>query len=240
MGFDVEKHLVYLVETGSRAYGTNMVNSDTDYRGVCVPPISYYLGTDSFGTYNKSTGDNIRNTGEDIDYVVMSLNKFVQSCVKGTPNDIELLFVDDENIKVMTEIGKELRENRHLFLTKKVRNRFGGYAERQKKMMEKSNRVELVEQYGYDTKMFMHSVRLYDMAIEVLNTGDLKTKRDNAYYLKELRNGKYTLDEALSLLDRMEVMLNTAYEDSKLPDEVDIVKVNDLLIRLNKKALGLM
>ena len=43
VNFDVEKHTILLGLAGSRSYGTDHPNSDTDYRGILVPPREYYM-----------------------------------------------------------------------------------------------------------------------------------------------------------------------------------------------------
>ncbi len=38
-----ETHLIYRVVAGSRAYGLDTPESDTDTRGVCIPPAEMLL-----------------------------------------------------------------------------------------------------------------------------------------------------------------------------------------------------
>lgn len=63
----LEDSTIILAPTGSYAYGTNTEESDRDYKGVCIPPIDYYLGLESFNEYNNSGGKNFKNTKDDID-----------------------------------------------------------------------------------------------------------------------------------------------------------------------------
>ncbi|HWL26789.1 MAG TPA: nucleotidyltransferase domain-containing protein, partial [Ureibacillus sp.] len=40
----LEERTIILSPTGSYAYGTNTETSDKDFKGICIPPIDYYLG----------------------------------------------------------------------------------------------------------------------------------------------------------------------------------------------------
>ena len=42
---DVEKSIILLCLTGSRLYGIDNIDSDYDYKGICIPPIKYFFGT---------------------------------------------------------------------------------------------------------------------------------------------------------------------------------------------------
>lgn len=238
----LEEATILIGMTGSYAYGTNVETSDKDYKGICIPPIDYYLGLNSFNEYNTSGGKNFKNTKDDVDINILHLSKFVRDCLQGVPNNIELLFLEEEFYVKKTSIGQKLIDNRHLFLSKRIRNRFGGYARSQMEKMRnnKSNgaaRQDLINAYGYDTKFFAHAVRLLTSAIEILTTGDFKTLRPNASYLIKCRKGLYTFEEAITVLEKLELELEQAYQASILPDEPDTEGINKLLISLNMEAL---
>src|SRR5699024_7688689 len=234
----LEERMILRMVTGSRSYGTNIEGSDWDFKGVVIPPIDYYLGLKTFNEYNTSTGKNFQNTSDDVDLVVMHVNKFVSNCVAGSPNTLELLFLREEDYLHKTELGQLLIDNKELFLSKRVKNRFGGYAKSQaKKMLNNKNRID--DTVGYDTKSFMHSVRLYQVLFDILEDGTFTTYRPNNEFLKELRLGAYTKDEAEQYLEELEAELQTKYEKSVLPSKVDYDKVNKLLIDINKAGLSL-
>lgn len=240
----LEDRTILLTPTGSYAYGTNTQNSDKDYKGVCVPPIEYYLGLEAFNEYNTSGGKNFKNTKDDIDINILHVNKFVKDAIQGVPNNIEILFVRPEDCIKVTELGQILIDNRHLFLSKSIKAKFGGYAYSQIQKLKAKNsngtgRVDLIEEFDYDTKFFSHAVRLLTSGMEILTTGDFSTYRPNREYLLECRNGKYTLDEALKVVGELDKELASAYENSKLPKTPDYKKINELLIDINKRALYL-
>lgn len=232
--------VILLGKSGSRAYGTDTENSDKDYKGICIPPLSYHLGLDTFNEYNNTGGKNYKNTKDDIDVTISHLSKFVKDAMKGVPNNIEILFLRDEDIHV-TPLGKVLIENRHFFLSKQIYRKFGGYAYSQMKRLEnKKGDSTLIEQFGYDTKDYMHCVRLLTSAIEILETGDFSTYRPNRSFLMACRKGEHTFEEAMANIEKYDAQLKKAYEESTLPKTPDYEKVNDLLIQINMEGLRLM
>ena len=233
--------VVLLTDTGSKAYGTNLETSDEDYKGICVPPIEYAFGLQTFEQIILNDDSTRRNTSEDVDVTIYGLNKFVRLAVSGNPNVLELLFTDEENIHIKTDVGSKLIENRGLFLTNKITGSFGGFALQQKNKFEKGlgQRKELVEKYGYDTKTVMHGVRLYEMAIEAFLTGTFTTKRPNAEELKDIRRGKYTKQGLMEMMNDYERHFQEARAKSVLPDKPNMKKVDKMLVGLTMDYYGL-
>lgn len=110
---------IYLARHGSHAYGTSLPTSDEDFRGVAIPPPEYYLGVQ-----NNFEQAEIK----DPDLVVFELRKFVRLAAQCNPNVIEILFVDWDDVIQVTPLGKMLLDSRGLFITKRVRHTFAGYA----------------------------------------------------------------------------------------------------------------
>jgi len=237
----LEDRTILLAKSGSFAYGTNTKQSDRDFKGVCLPPIEYYLGLQSFNSYDKSGGKNFKNTKDDVDVSVFHINKFVSDLMSGVPNSIELLFNRDEDYLKVTHLGERLIENRHLFLSKAVYRKFGGYAYSQIHKLKRSQvkEDELIGIRDYNTKMFMHGVRLLTSAIEILETHDYSTYRPNKELLLDCRNGKYSFKEAVEMLEHYDNELKISFEKSTLRKKPDYKQVNELLISINREGLAL-
>ena len=109
---------------GSHAYGTNVPTSDIDLRGICVAPKEYYLG------FSKSFEQAIQN---EPDITVFEIRKFLRLAADCNPNALEILFTRPQDHLVLTPAAKLLIDNRKLFLSKKVRHTFQGYAHSQMK-----------------------------------------------------------------------------------------------------------
>jgi len=144
LDFDVSKNTILLAVAGSRSYGTDHPLSDTDYKGVLIPPRNYYLspfkGFDQVQFKgNGHTGRLSEISGEveaDIEGCVFGIQKFVKLASACNPNVVELLFVDQRHIVHQTEAGKELRKNRNLFLSQAACKTFTGYAMSQLKRIK--------------------------------------------------------------------------------------------------------
>lgn len=116
-----ETNRILHVLCGSRAYGLDTPESDWDTRGVCIPPKRYLLGLERFE----------QHVSDDDDHVVYSLEKFVRLALAGNPNIVETLFTEGEALLEVTPLGEHLIASRDLFLSRRVGQRFCGYAREQ-------------------------------------------------------------------------------------------------------------
>lgn len=161
MHFAIEPRTIYLARHGSHAYGTNLPESDVDLRGAAVPPRSHVTGFAYIFEQSEANPEPTVVGAAPIDRVVYSLRKFMNLASDCNPNVLEVLFVEDSDIIESTEEGRILRENRELFLSKKVKHTFTGYAISQLKRI-KTHRNYLLnppshkpsrEEYGLGTTM---------------------------------------------------------------------------------------
>lgn len=127
MEFDLKKHTIYYARHGSHAYGTNTPTSDEDFKGVAIAPMVYYLG--SFKKFEQA--ERYVSKGHDKDEVVYDLRKFINLAANANPNIIEVLFVDELDLLYLHPLGRKLRDNSDLFITKKIRHTMAGYAHSQ-------------------------------------------------------------------------------------------------------------
>jgi len=104
------------------AYGTNIPSSDIDEKGICIlPDPSYYFGFNSFEQKDKGWQDGC-------DRNIYDIRKFISLALTCNPNIIEVLFVDEEDILYIDNLGNKLRKNRDIFLSQLAANTFTGYA----------------------------------------------------------------------------------------------------------------
>lgn len=88
---DVE--VVYLIQSGSKLYGTNNQNSDTDYIGIFIPSRRSVLMKQDPEHLVLSTGKaNSKNTVDDTDIQLWSIYKFLNLVKKGETGALDLLF----------------------------------------------------------------------------------------------------------------------------------------------------
>ena len=208
---------------GSHSYGTNTPESDVDYKGITIPPKSYYFGIKNFDSYHSPEG-------KDPDIVVYSLKKYTNLAMQANPNVLELLFLSPKHYIYVHPIAQELIENRNLFLTQLCHRSFTGYALSQLKRMKNrkgrpnhgagsEKREQRIEKYGYDTKNGLHLIRLLKMGIEILRDGNLTVDRQgiDAEELKAIGKGAYALEELIQYGESLLSQADYYLKETKLP-----------------------
>lgn len=122
------KNILFLTLGGSYAYGTNNENSDIDIRGVALNRVEDILG------YSPNVLEQYRN--DELDTTVYLFNKFINLLISNNPNVIEMLGCREEDYFYLTNVGKEIIDNRHMFLSQRAINSFAGYAGQQLSRLE--------------------------------------------------------------------------------------------------------
>lgn len=234
----LKERLIFLTRHGSRAYGTSTPESDEDYRGLAIPPLSYFFGLNNFEQVMTKVPDT----------VIFDLRKFVRLATQANPNCIELLYTDPEDHLLVTDIGKKLLANRDLFLSQRAFGTFRGYAKAQLNKLQNGvvnsaasgpGRVgRVAAEFGYDTKHAMHLIRLLRMGTEIMEGKGVIVRRPDAEELLTIRNGEWTLDEVVQAAHEKDAELEEAARASKLPVIPDAAKINALLVELIQGSYG--
>lgn len=119
-------NIILLTLGGSHAYGMDKEGSDLDVRGVALNQRDEILLRTDFEQV----------VDVDTDTTIYSFNKMLQLLTSNNPNVIEILGCKPEHYLFVSDIGKELLENRKMFLSKICIHTFGGYASSQLRRME--------------------------------------------------------------------------------------------------------
>lgn len=118
---------ILLVRHGSHAYGTQVATSDEDFKGIAIPPAAYFFGfTQKFEQAEVKVPD----------MVVYDIRKFFNLAADCNPNILEVLWVDPSDYIVCTPLAEKLLASRQLFLSRKARFTFFGYAQSQLKRIK--------------------------------------------------------------------------------------------------------
>ncbi len=118
--------ILFLCLGGSHSYGTNIETSDVDIRGVALDSKEDIIGITKFEQF----------LDEKTDTCIYSLSKFIQLVSNCNPNIIEMLFCKPEHYFWVSDAGRMILENRHLFLSKRAYHTFSGYAHAQLNKIE--------------------------------------------------------------------------------------------------------
>ena len=119
-------NIMFLTFGGSHSYGTNIEGSDVDVRGCALPLAQDLIGLSSF----EQVIDNATDT------TIYEFNKLVGLMSNCNPNTIEMLGCKPEHYIFYNDFGRQLVENRKMFLSQKAIYAFGGYANQQLRRLQ--------------------------------------------------------------------------------------------------------
>lgn len=120
-------NIILLALGGSRAYGTNLPESDIDVRGIAINPSKQIF----------SLEDDFEQVVEtNTDTTIYSLNKMTKLLLSCNPNTIEILGCRPEDYLYITPYGQKILDNKQNFLSVKAIDTFGGYARAQYNRLE--------------------------------------------------------------------------------------------------------
>ncbi|WP_342330123.1 nucleotidyltransferase domain-containing protein [Pedobacter sp. FW305-3-2-15-E-R2A2] len=84
----------------------------------------------------------------------------------------------------------------------------------------------------YDAKNMMHTIRLLQVAEELLRTAELRIKRPNRAELLSIKSGHYSYDELQKMAEELIVQIDLAYKKSDLPEAPDAEALEKVLIAM--------
>lgn len=315
----LKDRMIMLCLGGSHAYGTNTETSDLDLRGCALNRPEEILGLSNF--------EQVRN--DDLDVCIYSFNKMIPLLYGCNPNIIEILGCKPEHYLLLSDIGKELIANRHMFLSQRASYTFGGYAFSQLRRLENAiardklpqaqkeihikNSIDKVmrnfnqsgsravsysldvgdgvhEDFEKETfvtlslasypvrdlkalindinnvirdyendlhgrnrkkddlhlnKHAMHLVRLYLMAIDILEKEEIITYREADHdLLMDIRNGKYQLEDGtfdssfFDMVNDLSKKMDYAKANTSLPRSPDMKKIEEFMMDVNRKSIS--
>lgn len=215
-------HVIYRCVVGSRAYGLDHGESDTDRRGIYLPPARLHWSL-------YGVPEQIENP--DTEECYWELEKFLRLALKANPNVLEALYTP--LVEHATPLARELLAMRGSFLSKLVYQTFNGYAMSQFQKLEQ----DLRNRGHIKWKHAMHLVRLLISGTTALRTGDLPVRAEqHRDELLRIRDGLMPWEE----VDRWRLALHADFEraflETKLPERPDYDAANTLLVR----ARGMM
>lgn len=231
----IKNRIIFLTLGGSYAYDTNIETSDIDIRGCALNSPTDLIGLSNF----EQMVDTITDT------VVYGFNKLVKLLINCNPNTIEMLGCKPEHYLIITDIGKEMINNRKMFLSQRAIHSFGGYATQQLRLLENnfSNRKKDNEHLN---KHAMHLIRLYLMCLDILEKEDIITYREQEHdLLMKIRGGEYQLEdgsyrsEFFEMVNWFEERMNYAKENTSLPERPNMKKIEEFVMSVNRMALDI-
>jgi len=158
--------IIFKALVGSRAYGTQLPTSDTDYKGIYVQNSKDLLSINNYMellTINK-------------DECYYEIKKFIELLNVANPTILELLWSPEDCIISKDPIFDLILEHKQMFLTKQCAKSFGGYAAAQ---IKKATGLDKKQNWEMDKVIRKEPL---DFAYTILNGKTLPIK----VYLNEL------------------------------------------------------
>ena len=217
------KYIIYRCLVGSQAYGLSVDESDTDRRGIYLPPANAHWSL-------PGVPEQLESSPTEETY--WELEKFVRLALKANPNVLECLYTP--LVTYATPLAEELRTLRGAFLSKLVYQTYNGYVMSQFKKMRKS-----LERSGdIRWKHAMHLIRLLISGITILEkeevpvgVGDLRAQ------LLTIKQGEMTWEEVDAWRLDLHRRFDAAYERTDLPDRADYDVANAFLIKARQSMV---
>lgn len=208
--------------TGSRAYGLNHANSDTDKMSIFVAPT-----VEVAGLFWNSSRESWSDAGpEGDDNSKHEIGKFLRLVLKSNPTLIELLFMNE--YEILDDVGQGMVDLRSKMLyTEGIRSAYYGYAKAQHERVRR-------EFPDHKPKMARHCLRISRQATDLLTTGEFNVKVPNPQEYFDLTEMSFTqMDEIM--LKAVEDIDNC---ESVLPDSPDKNAVDEFLKDVRRNYVG--
>ena len=123
--------IIFEMLAGSHCYGTATETSDIDIRGVFLNK-----NRDVFSLFPAP----VQVSDDKNDTTYYELRRYIELALDNNPNILELLFCPQDCVKIVTPAWQTFVDNRHLFISKKAKHTFCGYAYAQIKRAKGQNK----------------------------------------------------------------------------------------------------
>lgn len=239
----LRNRIVFLTLGGSYSYGTNVETSDVDVRGCALNSPTDLIGLSGF--------EQVVNTATDT--TIYSFNKLISLLLNCNPNTIEMLGCKPEHYFMVTDIGREMIENRKLFLSRRAVHSFGGYATQQLRRLENAlarDRLSQTMKEEHILKSMQSAIRSFesrytsfDKGGVVLFTAESSREGLDSEVFANIHLEKYPVREFNSIMNELTSIVS-AYEKlnhrNHKKDDTHLNKHAMHLIRLYLMCLDIL
>lgn len=218
---DLYEHIIYRCIVGSRAYGLDVDGSDTDLRGIYLPPADL-----QWSLYGLPEQIEDAETQE----CYWELQKFMVLALKANPNILECMFTP--LVELTTPIADELMSAREKFLSKLVYQTYNGYVLSQFSKLEQDLRT--LGQLKW--KHVMHLVRLLLSGVIILKEHCVPVRVFDEYRdrMMSIRRGEVSWEDVNVWRLELHKEFDHAYETTTLPERPDYEWANQFLIKARR------
>jgi uncharacterized protein len=216
-------YIIYRCVIGSRAYGLDGLDSDTDRRGCYLPPADLHWSL-------QGVPEQLEDEANQECY--WELEKFLDLALRANPNVLECLYTP--LVEHASPLARELLDMRDRFLSRLAYERFNGYVLSQFRKLEQDVRNRGAIRW----KHVMHMIRMLLSGVTLLREGtliiDAGPHRDR---LLAIRAGALAWEEVETWRQELHRELDEAHRRTPLPPEPDYRAANAFLIRARRSAV---
>ncbi len=221
--YNLFDRVIFRCVIGSRAYGLEHEESDTDRRGVYLPPARLHWSL--FGVPDQLDNPDTQET-------YWEIQKFIVLALKANPNILECLY--SPIIEHATDLARELLDIRRIFLSKMVYQTYSGYVMSQFKKLQ----TELRNRGEVKWKHVMHLIRLLLSGITVLKEGFVPVRvEEHRDRLLSIKRGEASFDEIEGWQLQLHKDFDAAFESTSLPERPDYERANAFLLKARRSAI---
>jgi predicted nucleotidyltransferase len=218
-----QRYIAFRCIVGSRAYGLDGPDSDTDRRGFYLPPadLHWSLGGVPEQLENEATQE-----------TYWEAQKFISLALKANPNVLECLYTP--LVEHVTPIAAALLEQRAIFLSSRLYQTYNGYVLSQFKRLEQDLRTTGALKW----KHAMHLIRLLLNGMDALRTGELHLRVvEHRDQLMAIRRGELSWEQINAWRLRLHREFDQAYAVTSLPQQPDAAAANAWLLSARRSML---
>jgi predicted nucleotidyltransferase len=224
---------LFVTVSGAHLYGFPSPDSDVDLRGAHRLPLRAIVALD---TPQETVDRKLDLAGTEVELVSHDLSKYLRLLVKNNGYVLEQIF--SPLVVLGQDFLDELRPVAHRCITRHHYHHYRGFIATQRKLLEK--------QEPKIAKTVLYAYRVLLTGIHLLRTGEVEANlprlagQYDLPFLRELIAQKQEENGPARDLDwefhdaelrRLEALLESAYQECKLPEERDRRAASELLVR---------
>lgn len=222
--YDLFEFVILRCVVGSRAYGLDGEDSDTDRRGIYLPTAQAHWSL-------WGVPEQLENLETEETY--WEIQKFIALALKANPNVLECLYTP--LVEHATDIGRQILDMRDCFLSRMVYQTYNGYVMSQFKKLQ----TDIRNKGQVKWKHVMHLIRLLLSGVTVLGEGFVPVRAEQFRdRLLAIKRGEMPFDDIEKWRLELHREFDAAFEATRLPERPDYERANDLLIEARRRMVS--